>query len=182
MDINQQIYDNLGLVYTQLGRFGLYDDQDAESLAYEALHKALITYDSASKTAFSTYAVCVISNALRMHMRHKNRKRQIEYSSYDAHIGGTDSSVGLDVLQGPDSTVQCFDNKELRRDIRRALRTVYDSLTTDNQRAVFLKWYDSDFSLTQKELASETGLAQASVSRMLSSFRYKLKQELEEYV
>ena len=48
--IDSLIEQNKGLVYKQLHRFNLIDDHDAESLAFEALSKAISTYNSNAGT------------------------------------------------------------------------------------------------------------------------------------
>jgi len=182
MDINEKIAANLGLVYQQLNRFNLTMDQDAESYAYESLYKAIQTYDPSTGAAFSTYATCVISNTLRMHIRKSNKKRQLEVVSYDAHMSDDeDSDTFLNTVKQVEDTESIVLFNELSDAVAESFNSVYNTLT-DTHKSVISMWYESNYRMTQKEIAMSLGLSQAMVSRVLSSFKYKLKLELEEYM
>lgn len=182
MDINEKIEANLGLVYQQLIRFNLTDDQDAESYAYEALYRAIITYDESAGTAFSTYAICVISNTLRMHIRKINRKRQLDIISYDVTVSDEDSTGALvDTLAQAEDTESTVLFNELNGAVSEAFLKTYNSLSEMHKKIIFM-WYESDYKLTQSEIAKSLHLSQPSVSKALSNFKYKLKLELEEYM
>ena len=181
-DLNDFISENLGLAYQQLGRFGLLDNPDAESYAFEALFKAAKTYKPETGYAFSTYAVCVISNDIRRYLRSANKKRQITWLSYDAPINDEEDKTFVDILVGPDTTESYTLNKELRSYIADALRNVYDDLTNESHKKIFEIWYASEFSCKQGDIVKCTGLSQPYVSRVLSSIKYKLRLELEEYL
>lgn len=181
MDINDQIAANLGLVYQQLFRFNLTDDQDAESYAYEALYRAILTYDKASGNAFSTYAVCVIANELRKHLRTLNKKRQLEVISYDVPVSDDNSATLVDTLKQAEDTEATVLFKELSGVVAESFNKVYRSLS-ETHRSIIYMWYESDYKLTQREIASALKLSQPTVSKALSHFKYKLKIELEEYM
>lgn len=184
-DINDTIADNLGLVYHQLHRFNMVGNPDAESYAYEALFKAASTYKPSSGNKFSTYAICVIANSLRMYLRTCNKKNVIVPVSYytPAYIGKNGEELLLvDTIEGPNHAEDHIYAIELRRRITEALRSVYEELPTDNQRSVFRAWVKSDFSMKQRELAQATGLSQAQVSRVLNHTRQQLRLELEDYL
>lgn len=182
MDINDKIAENVGLVYQQLARFKLSDDQDAESFAYEALYKAVLTYDSNTGNAFSTYAVCVIANTLRKHIRSKNRKRQLSIISYDETIPGDDTNRSIldTIVFANDAEAEVLFN-ELTGTVRNAWLAVYKSLPESNRKVVSV-WYASGCKMTQREIADKVHVSQANVSRVLSIFKHKLKVELEEYM
>lgn len=182
MDINEQIRSNLGLVYKQLHRFNLVDDPDAESFAYEALYKAIITYNSASGNAFSTYAVCVIANSLRLHIRNKTKKRQIVTISLNTPIGTDEDSIYLmDTIETKDSVEDILITKELSKKANECIAHIL-SEANETTRSIITEWYASDFRLPQKEIANKLGVSQAYVSRAISNFKYKLKVELEDYL
>lgn len=181
MDINDQIAANVGLVYKQLHRFNLVYDQDAESLAYEALYKAILSYNADTGNALSTYATCVIANALRMHLRSKNKKRQLEVISYDEPIADCEDYYRVDTLRHADSTESLILNAELRDKIEEAKLIVLDGLT-DTQRKVILLRYEADNPLTQREIAETLKVSQATVSKAISIFKYRLSKELEDYL
>lgn len=184
VDVNAVMRDNIGIVYSLLASFELLDDQDAESLAYEALHKAVITYKESKKTKLSTYAYCVVSNAIRTHLRTKNKKRQVQYTSYHAPVSNDDDCEVylVDTLHNNLSADSGLYTEEFLKTLRRALINVYNEIPTVEQKKIFIKWVDANFAVKQTDLASELGISQAAISRAISSFRYKLKQELEEYL
>ena len=182
MDINEQIRSNLGLVYRQLHRFRLVDDPDAESFAYEALYKALMTYDKASGNAFSTYAICVISNSLRLHIRNKTKKRQITTISLSTPISNDKGALCLmDTIENRVSIEDTLITEELRKAAKESIKRLL-SEANETTRNIITEWYASDCRLTQKEIADKVGVTQACVSRTLSKFKYKLKIELEDYL
>ena len=55
-DIEAIIRDNIGLVITQLKRLKVTFDHEAESIGYEALYNAALTYDCTKGYKFSTFA------------------------------------------------------------------------------------------------------------------------------
>lgn len=182
MDINSKIAANRGLIFQQLSRFGLRDDPDAESLAYEALYKAILSFDDTRGNAFSTYAVCVIANALRMHIRSTRRKQQLEVISYNDVINNDDSEAELlhfipDTTYNPENIVLF---SELQGVVKQAFEGVL-SRFSEKQQEIIVAWYRSDFKATQCEIAAELHVSQAMVSRSISAFKHKLKKELEEY-
>lgn len=181
MDINDKIAQHTGLVYKQLTAFNLLYDQDAESFAYEALYNAVITYDEKAGTAFSTYAVCCINNALRRHLRTLNKKRQLEVVSYDAPItSDTDSPAMLDVipqLYTVEDALLCTESCEF---IRKAVVEEYEKLS-EKHKVVVRLFLTSSMGMNQQTIAKSAGVTQATVSKIISAFRHKVKQRLEEY-
>ena len=179
MDINEHIRKNKGLIYKQLNSFQLTYDQDAESTAYEALYKAIQTYDEKTGTAFSTYAICVINNALRHHLRTLNKKRQLDVISYHTPLSPDDDSVCLvDVLVHPDDAESMLIDKESRVIINRAFSEEYAMLSYTHKKVVSLFFIDGD--MKQQDIAKEAGITQATVSKVISAFRHRLKIRLEE--
>lgn len=180
MDINDQIAKHTGLVYKQLTTFCLLHDQDAESFAYEALYRAVVTFDNTSGTAFSTYAVCCINNALRKHLRTLNRKRQFEIVSYDAPLMADESSCLADLLEHPETVEQSLLSEETCKCIIGAFKAEYDLLPTKHQQIIRM-FYGHDGKVTQKEIATSVGVTQATVSKIVSAFRHHVKTRMEEY-
>lgn len=182
MDINDQIANNLGLVYQQLRRFKLTDDQDAESFAYEALYRAVLTYDASTGTAFSTYAVCIIANELRKHIRTLHKKRQLSVISYDTPSTYEDNdSTLVDSLKHADDTESVVLFNELTSVVEESFNKVYNELNETHRRIISM-WYASDYKLTQNEISKALHISQPTVSKALSHFKYKLRMELEEYM
>ncbi len=179
MDINDQIAQHTGLVYKQLTVFNLLYDQDAESFAYEALYRAALTYDSTAGTAFSTYAVCCINNELRKHLRTINKKRQLDVVSYDAPISPNDAYCLADTLEHPESVEQTLLSEEASRRIVAAFKAEYELLSAKYKKVIRM-FYGYDGKATQKEIATSVGFTQATVSKIVSAFKHRVKLRMEE--
>ena len=54
-DINATIAKHIGLIFNQLKKFNLAADPEAESIGYEALYNAILTYDQNKKIRFRTF-------------------------------------------------------------------------------------------------------------------------------
>lgn len=179
MDINDQIAEHTGLIYKQLAAFNLLYDQDAESFAYEALHRAITTYKSTAGTAFSTYAVCCINNELRKHLRTLSRKRQLEIVSYDAPLTSDEAYCLADTLEHPESVEQVLISDEASRHILRAFKAEYELLVPKHRKAIRM-FYGYEGKVTQKDIAIAVGVTQATVSKIVSAFRHRVKLRMEE--
>lgn len=176
MDINDKIAEHLGLVYQQLHRFSLTDDQDAESFAWEALYKAIISFRPEEGNKFSTYAVCVIANALRNHVRPKSRKKTLDVTSYDKEVDN--GHCISDLLTDNVTTEDAYFIQERNK----AINSVYYkelSKLSERHCSIIEMWQDG---ITQKETAARLGVSQALVSQVISRFKHKLRIELEEYM
>ena len=181
MDINEQIAANTGLIYSRLRLFNLQDDQDAESSAYEALHKAVLTYDKDKGATFANYAICVIDNSLRMHLRKMYRKRQLTVVSYNTPNFNTDKECLLDVIKLANDAETRFISNEACKYITETFVKHVNALP-DKYRAIIELWYHSTPKMSQTEIAAELHISQPNVSRVIANFVYKLKKELEEYM
>lgn len=182
MDINKKIAENTGLIYQQLRRFKLSNDQDAESFAYEALYRAILTYDESTGNNFSTYAVCVIANELRKHLRVLNKKRQLTVVSYDEPLSNKENSSSvLDTLPSSETAEDYVLRLELQGVASAAIHEILETLT-DTQRNIITMWYESDCMVQQREIAEALNVSQPTVSKAISAFKYKLKLRMEEYM
>ena len=65
--------------------------------------------------------------------------------------------------------------------VKQIIHEEYDKLS-GNAKLVIGIWIESDYKVKQTELAKETGIPQATISRYLSAFKYKLKRRLEDYL
>jgi RNA polymerase sigma factor (sigma-70 family) len=182
--INDKIDANKGLVYQQLLRFQMRYDPDAESLAYEALYRAVMTFDESTGNAFSTYATCCISNELRKYLRVLNRKRQLDIVSYHAplDLSGEEDGCFLDVMNvtvaDAETTLIC--NEECAR-IYKAFEAERALLSPLHRKIIDIH-YAADGKLSQGEIGKRVGTTQVTVSRAISQFRHRLKNRLEETI
>lgn len=181
-DTNKIIEDNMGLVYKQLHKFHLINDEDALSLGMEALWHAIETFKTEKNFQFSTYASVCIYNALGMHVRHLNRKRKLEVISYNMIVDSYENDVELEYFLGDltEDPEERLLSKELVTYINAVIQEEYNKLS-GNAKIVIGIWLDKDYKIKQNEIANVAGITQTTVSRILSAFKYKLKKRLEEY-
>lgn len=182
-DINTKIADNKGLIFKQLHKFKLAKDQEAESIGYDALHKAVLTYDDSKGIQFSTYGSVCIYNALGCYVRTLNKQRQLEVLSYNS-IAYSEDGVDhefVDFFMATDDTEAAYVRNELHSIVRDVFDEEYNRLTNLNHMGIIDQWKESDFSASTVELARTTGNSQPYVSQVLNSFKFKLRKKLEEY-
>lgn len=182
-DINDIIAKHLGLIFRQIIKFNLTGDQDAESIGYEALYNAILSYDESRSIAFSTYATVCIYNALGCHIRTLNKKRQIETVSYNnvAHSDERGDHDFLDVLSTDNDHAVIFMNRELCRIVRQEFDKLYGHTTVEKHRAILKEWNDSDFAMSTADIAKRTGVSQSYVSQVLTNFKHSLRKKMEVY-
>lgn len=177
-NIDKMISENTGLVYAQLNRFGFRDDQDAESAAYGALHKAAITYKPDKGVEFSTYATCCIYNALAGRLRSIKSQQSVEVVSLSDPVGFEEgNATRLDKICVDNSVESTFINKEKSILLWQAINNAKDRLSGTSAKVIEC-WMQSDFTAKQKELASETGVSQSYISTALGQFKRYLREEL----
>lgn len=182
-DINDKIAANTGLIFTQLNKFNLARDPEAESIGYEALYNAILTYDQSKKVQFSTYASVCIYNALGSYVRTLNKQRQLEVISYNnvAYTeDGTDHEF-VDFFEAPNSVEDNYIRCERDRLIRQVVKDQYDKLTNEKHKSIILLWCKSGYTMTSVAIAKEIGVSQPYVSQVINNFKFKLKKRLEEY-
>jgi RNA polymerase sigma factor (sigma-70 family) len=185
MSVDKLVADNVGLIYAQLNRFSLLNDQDAESLGYEALYNAAKTFDAERPVAFSTYATVCIYNAMCGYRRNAHKKRQLEYVSlYDLAYKEQASGNAPEIIDTipfkqsiEDALIREYDNSI----IPKAIINAYNKLGNDTYRRVIFEWSLTDFTSKQRELADNTGVSQSSVSMAINVFRKYLREELKQY-
>lgn len=176
-DINELIKKNKGLVYKQLHKFNLVDDQDANSFAFEALYKAIQTWDSSSGTKLSTYATVCIYNALGCYVRKLNRKRQLDTVSYNNIANDNAEFSNFISLQYSleESVINRIRLKSAYAAMQR-LRCKYSGVCLK----VLEIWYSSDFSISTTDIAKILGTSQPYVSQTLARIRADIKKEMGE--
>ena len=182
-DVNTKIASNVGLIFKQLKKFNLAKDPEAESIGYEALYNAVLTYDQSKNIQFSTYASVCIYNALGSYVRTLNKQRQLEIVSYNNIAyseDGTDHEF-VDFLPTPSDVEQDFMKKELHRIVREEFQKQYDALTNKKHQVIISLWRDSEYEATMVSIAKQAGVSQPYVSQVINSFKFNLRKKLEEY-
>ena len=182
-DINATIAKHTGLIFKQLNKFNLATDPEAESIGYEALYNAILTYDQSKNVRFSTYASVCIYNALGSYIRTQNKQRQLEVISYNNIAyseDGTDHEF-VDFLSTSSDVEQDFMKNELHRIVREEFQKQYDTLTNEKHKVIISLWHDSEYEASMVSIAKQAGVSQPYVSQVINSFKFNLKKRLEEY-
>lgn len=178
-DIEGIIEQNKARVYSQMKKFKLSGDPEAESIGYEALYNAAMTFDESKNVTFSTYSTVCIYNALGCYIRELNKKRQLEVISY--HEPMYENSELVDFIPGPCSAEDTCVGEDYLCYIKRVLHEEHEKLANTTVWKVVNNWIESEFSKGTKEIANEVGVSQSYVSQVLNRFRYSLRKRLEEY-
>lgn len=181
--IDDKIAANTGLIFAQLNKFNLAKDPEAESIGYEALYNAILTYDQSKKVQFSTYASVCIYNALGSYVRTLNKQRQLEVISYNNVAyseDGTDHEF-VDFFESPTGVEDDYIRHERCLLVRQAVQEQYDKLTNEKHKNILSLWRNSGYLMTSVAIAKEIGVSQSYVSQVINNFKFKLKKRLEEY-
>lgn len=182
MDINQIIEENMGLVYKQLHYFHLVNDDDALSIATEALWTGISTYSPDKGSKMSTYATVCIYNALGMYVRRLKRKQRLETVSYETPIAGSDGLTLKDILTDNTSVHDVYERQELSELLNRACEEVMAEARNEKTRKTIEYWYKSNGTMRTVEIAKLVGYAQPTVSNVLITAKYQIRKKLEEYL
>lgn len=178
-EIDQLILQHKGLVYKQLHKYYLVNDPEAESIAFWSLYTALTTYDTSRNTAISTYATCLIYNALGDYVRKLNRKRKLEVISFNnVNNDGLEYS---DVLSDNRSAEDACMQNELVRRTKEAIEDISTKVKSDKQRAIIELFVANDYNISATDMAKQLGVSQCYVSQSISEFKFKLKNKMEEF-
>ena len=182
-DIEAVIRDNIGLVITQLKRLKVTFDHEAESIGYEALYNAALTYDCTKGYKFSTYATCCIYNAVGSYIRTLNKKRQLEVLSYNNITYNADGQPHefLELLSDNIDVEEEFVKQELLQKVCDAYQITYDKLTNEKHKAIISTWHDADYCISNKEIADIVGVSQPYVNQVINTFKHSLRKKLEVY-
>lgn len=173
------IQTHSGLVYSQLHKFNLIHDQEAESLAYEALYNAICNFDSSKGNKLSTVATVYIYNALGSYVRSLNKQRQIQTVSYH-NTADDNGNEYIDILSTSVDVEQELINKELYRTVSEVFNIQYEKLANEKHKAIIGLWRDSEFNAQTKDIAKQVGVSQSYVSQIINNFKYILKKKLED--
>lgn len=179
-DINKEIEENKGLAYRQLWKFHMVDDPDAESIALEALFRAITTFDESSNVKLSTYASVVIYNALGCYLRKLKSKKNTEVISYN-RIACVDEHGAHEFFEFMPSDTDIegdYVHKEMCRLAMEAFDELYEKLTTQSHKDILKAWKDSEFTSTTQQISKDVGVSQSYVSRTINEFKAKLKKKL----
>lgn len=182
--IEDKIASNRGLIYSQLKRFNLYGNQDAESIAYEALYKAILNFNTSRTTKFSTYAVVCIYNALGCYIRSQNRVRQLTTISYDTKIQNKagDTTSLLSFLPSVVSIEDDYVKNELYAKMYQYIHLYLDSMKNKRQKSVVITWLNNFGEFSISAVAKQCHVSQSYASQVLQVFKASIKTKLEVFI
>jgi len=182
-DISKVIQNNIGLVIAQLKKLNVLFDPDAESIGYEALYNAALTYDDTRGYKFSTYATCCIYNALGSYIRTLNKKRQLDVVSYN-NIAYSEDGVNhefIDFFEATADVEKYYLQYELHEKVCEVYQLTYSRLTNDKHKAIIKTWHDADYDISNKDIAKVVGVSQPYVNQVINTFKHSLRKKLEAY-
>lgn len=184
--VNKLVEDNVRLVYAQLAKWSLLDNQDAESDAFLALWKAADTFDASKGYAFSTYAYTCINNAIRQLLRAHKSTRQLRTIALET-LHDTDDDRSNDAAM--EQMLSCHETpessllfEELQSVVSEKSLLVYNRTSSDRQRAIVAQWLAADCKINQAEIAERLGVSQSYVSRSITTYKNNLKKALKGYL
>lgn len=169
---------NEGLIGKQLVKFGLLGDPEALSLGYEALYSAIMTFNTSKSTQFSTYATVCIYNRLGSYVRSLNTAIRKNTVSYDVHIDDNGTTHLDSFVSNLTADGKLLENDSIEN-ILKCVDVCINEVTNETQRGILDLWRRSEFTATNKEIASKLKCSQSYVSQTLIKFRSNLKCKLE---
>lgn len=159
--IEELIKKHEGLVYYTLDLLNCCYSDEAKAVAYEALWRAIKTYDKTKGSMFSSYAIVCIRNAIFDLFRKWKEMRYAE--------------VPLDDY--PNLAYEQLEPKEQQNDpvVQQAVDEVLNNFSP-MRRSIAERWLESNMSTTA--IAQEVGCSQSYVSQTLKEFKVAVKKEL----
>lgn len=159
------IKTNEGLLYYTLNMCNCAYSDEAKSVAYEALWRAIQTFDEERGVLFSTYAVTCMKNAIYDVLRKKKEQQDAEVSLEDVEYLCTYEEAYLPDL-------------EPTQDYTKLHKAVDDALNrlTGKKHKIAELWLSSNMSVTA--LAAEVPCSQSYASQTIAEFKATLRKDL----
>lgn len=150
-----------GLIYYTLDLLNCSYSDEAKAVAYEALWRAIKTYDKTKGAMFSSYAIVCIRNAIFDLFRKWKEIRHAEVPLEDH----------------PNLAYEQLEPSEHQDDpvVQRAVDEVLNNFSP-TRRSVAELWLKSNMSTTA--IAQEAGCSQSYASQTLKEFKVAVKKEL----
>lgn len=161
----QLIIKHEGLVFYTMDMLNCKHTDEAISVGYEALWRAIETFDNSKNVKFSTYAVTCIRNAIWDMYR-----TQKEVSEHEIFIEDLQSELGYcdTALEQPEPTQNYLIVQEAVDDALKKL--------SGKKRQIAIEWIGSKMSATA--IAQEVGCSQSYVSQVIGQVKHIIKKEL----
>ncbi len=161
----QLIIKHEGLVFYTMDLLNCKHTDEAVSVGYEALWRAIETFDKTKGNKFSTYAVTCIRNAIWD--MYRTQKEVLEHEVFledlQFELGRCDTA-----LEPPEPTQTYLIVQEA---VDEALKKL-----SGKKRKIAIAWIGSKMSATA--IAQEVGCSQSYVSQVIGQVKYIIKKEL----
>lgn len=153
-----------GLVFYTLNMLNCAYSDDARGVAYEALWRALRSFDDDRGVSFSTYAVTCIKNALYDLFR-----KAKEVQAYE---------VSIEALYELGEYDRGFEDEEPQQDYTALHKAVDEALNrlSGKKHTIAKLWLESSMSVTA--LAAEVPCSQSYASQTIAEFKAILRRDL----
>lgn len=138
--------------------------EDALLEAEYGLVKAEMSFEEERGFCFSTYAVSVMENEIRMELRKRNRRKKVVYFG--------DPVSGAEGLTLGDTIADTRDHFGMSETVHDLIRN--RDLTEKEREAILLRFQHPE--KTQEECGQMIGIGQSAFSKYLNSARRKLKR------
>lgn len=163
--IEQLMIKHEGLVFYTLDLLGCKRSDEAIAVGYEALWRALTTFDSSKNIKFSTYAVVCIKNAIWDMYR-----AQREIASHECFLDDLPTELGVwDTEIDPPTVSDTF--YLMQEAVDEALKKL-----SKKKRQIAIEWLGSMRSATA--IAQTVGCSQSYVSQTISQVKHLIRKEL----
>ena len=172
---------NKRLVRKAMQKLYVENNDDAYSYGMEALYKAILTFDISGKIQFSTYAYRCIYNLIGSYVIRKSKtiKESTPVLSFSQPTSA-DSDLTLGDSISSDYEMERMIVGEMSvKPIWYAFFAELNNTKSTMAKDVLLIWYDSNFKMSNKDIALEANCSVAYANRILHQFRAKLKRRLQ---
>lgn len=179
--MNEIVVLNEGLIYSQINKLHLKDNDDALSEAYNAMFNAITTYDYEKDATFSSYATVCIYNSLGCLIRTMHTQFNKSITSYDKPLDEDGNLFLLDILESSDTSDGHYLSNETVKIIDKAVTDTCHKWHNNTHKDIILTWRESGYTMLQSDIAETLGITQTYVSQVINKFRKELKKKLEVY-
>ena len=156
----------------------MIEKNDLVSIGIIGLIKAVDTFDVEKNTQFSSYAVKCIDNEILMFFRKNTKYFNVLSINKGILNNKTGQEVTLEELlyDDDDFTIQS-ENREIYKIIQEIISTL-----TEKEKIIIENHYgfNDDKILTQREIARQLGVSQASISQIENKALEKIKIKLQD--
>lgn len=175
LDIETIYKANIGLAWYQLRKFKRENDVEAQSFAFEALYKAIVTFQPDKGSKFATYASVCIFNAIGSYTR---KGMNVEHPISISTITHENLTIE-DMLPSNADTEKEYIANTRAEAILKYLVLYAASMNSEATEQILNIWIKEDFVIGQQEIAERVGCSQAHVARTIKRARESLKKAME---